>query len=280
MAGAFLSSVLSVSLVLVMIGMATLLLANAKKVSDFFVESLQMSLFLPQEATQEQGEELLATVQTMPFVKTAKLIDREQGAKEMEAMLGEDFLDVFETSPIPLSIDVNLYADYVQKDSIEMVKNKFSAMEQVESVECRQALYEQLTSNMHAIYVAVMVLTILLLFISIVLINNVVRLSLQSKKFSVHTMQLVGASRSYIRRPFMWQAVLIALVSALIAVLELWAILAFVHSSVPQMFAVMAEHSNGIVVASVVLSSLLLCVGDTFIVVNKLLSLRKEELYG
>lgn len=280
MIGAYLSSIFSISLVLILVGVATLLLANARKVSDYFKESLQVSLLLTQDVTDEQALEFADELKGMNFVREVKLIDREQGAQELKDMLGEDFLDVFESSPVPISIDINLVADYVQKDSLNVVKEKLSEKPIVENVECRQALFEELSTNMTKIYIIILVLLALLLFISIVLINNVVRLNLQARKFSVHTMQLVGATRSYIRRPFMAKAALQGFAASLIALGALAGFLYFVKGSVPQIFNILTPRVLIFTAGVVVLCGLLICLGKTFLVMNKLLSLSKDELYG
>ena len=116
--GAWLSTVISISLVLLLVGVAGLLVANAKSVSDYFKENMQISVLMKQEVGEDEVMEYVSELDAMPFIKSTKLISREQGTREMADLLGEDFLDVFETAPIPVSVDVTLKADYVSSDSL------------------------------------------------------------------------------------------------------------------------------------------------------------------
>ena len=144
-------------------------------------------------------------------------MSREQGAKEMTDLLGEDFLNVFEAAPIPVSVDVTLKADYVSSDSLEVVKNEIMKSPLVDEVVYQQFLVDKLNTNLRKISMVLGVFIVLLLFISFVLINNTVRLNVFSRRFTIHTMRLVGATKSFIRAPFMVQAVFQGLFSALLA---------------------------------------------------------------
>ena len=118
---AYLSSVISISLVLLLVGVASMLLVNAKSVSDYFKENMQVSVLMKQNVTDEAALEYKEDLDDARYIKSTTFISKEQGQRELAAQLGEDFLDVFETSPIPVSIDVTLDADYVSADSLEIV---------------------------------------------------------------------------------------------------------------------------------------------------------------
>lgn len=277
--GAWLSTVISISLVLLLVGVAALLEVNARSVSDYFKENMQVSVLMKQEVDDVEAMEYVAELDAMPFIKSSKFVSREQGTKEMAELLGEDFLNVFETAPIPVSIEVTLKADYVSTDSLEVVKKEIRGSGIVDEVVYQQSLVEKLNTNLKRISVVLGVFIVLLLFISFVLINNTVRLNVFSRRFTIHTMKLVGATKSFIRAPFMVQAVFQGLFSALLATLMLVGILFFVRSEFAQLFEVFRLDLLLVVIGVVILSGVVICTISTALVVGHLVSLSKEELY-
>ncbi len=277
--GAWLSTVISISLVLLLVGVAGLLVANAKSVSDYFKENMQISVLMKQEVGEDEVMEYVSELDAMPFIKSTKLISREQGTREMADLLGEDFLDVFETAPIPVSVDVTLKADYVSSDSLEVVKNEIGKSDLVDEVVYQQSLVDKLNTNLGKISAVLGVFIVLLLFISFVLINNTVRLNVFSRRFTIHTMRLVGATKSFIRAPFLVQAVFQGLFSALLATLMLVGILFFVKSEFEQLFEVFRPDLLLIVIGVVILAGVVICTVSTALVVGRLVSLSKDELY-
>lgn len=278
-ANAYLSSVISISLVLMLIGIAALLIVNARSVSDYFKESLQVSVLMKQEVSEKQAEEYRKAISGLPFVRTTRLVSKEEGTEELKQMLGEDFLSVFESSPVPLSIDVSLRAEYVSPDSLEFVKSKLSAYKIVDEIECQQSLVEALNANLAKISLVLGIFILLMLFVSFVLINNTVRLSVFSRRFTIHTMQLVGATRSFIRKPFLVSAVWQGLVAAGIAVAALASMLLAVKRSFEALFTIFRLQQMLVVAGIVVVCGVLICVLSTYFVVNKLVGLTRNDLY-
>lgn len=276
---AYASSIISISLVLLLIGVAALLIVNARSVSDYFKENMQLSVLLKQDTTEEQAEQYRKSVETLPFIKGAHLVTREEGTAELEEMLGKDFLSVFETSPVPLSLDISLKAGYVSADSVAFVRRALEASPLVEEVEYQQTLVQTLNENLARISLVLGVFILLMLFISFVLINNTVRLNVFSRRFTVHTMQLVGATRAFIRRPFMKGSVAQGLISSVLALAVLAGVLALLRRSFPQLFSVFDMRSMLTVAGIVVACGVLICVVSTYFVVNKLVSLDKDQLY-
>ncbi len=279
LAGAWLSTVISISLVLLLVGVAGLLVANARSVSDYFKENMQVSVLMKQEVGDDEAMEYVSDLDAKPFIKSTTFVSREQGAKEMTDLLGEDFLNVFEAAPIPVSVDVTLKADYVSSDSLEVVKNEIMRSPLVDEVVYQQSLVDKLNTNLRKISMVLGVFIVLLLFISFVLINNTVRLNVFSRRFTIHTMRLVGATKSFIRAPFLVQAVFQGLFSALLATLMLVGILFFVRSEFAQLFEVFRLDMLLIVIGVEILAGVLICVVSTALVVGRLVSLSKDELY-
>lgn len=276
---AYLSSVISISLVLLLVGVACLLLVNARSVSDYFKENMKVSVLLKQDVTESEAFSYRKSLDALRFVRGTDYISREQGAREMKALLGEDFLDVFETSPIPISIDMTLKADYVSADSLAMVKDEISKSPLVDEVVYQHSLVDALNANLSKISAVLGIFIALLLFVSFVLINNTVRLNVYARRFTIHTMKLVGATRSFIRGPFVLQAVFQGLFSAIVATTMLLALLFVVRNEFSQLFTVFRMELLMTVIGIVVCSGIILCVVSTWFVVNRLVSLKKDELY-
>ncbi|MCQ2177893.1 MAG: permease-like cell division protein FtsX [Bacteroidales bacterium] len=278
--GTFVSSIVSISLVLVLVGCGSFLLVNAQKVSDYFKESLKVSVLLKPDVTDAEGAVYAEELKEEPFVSDAVLVDKNQGLQELKEMLGEDFVEVFDAVPIPTSVDLFLQSEYVSVDSLEVVREKLSRTPIVDEVECEQALVEALSTNMSRIYLIIGVFIAIMLFISVILISNMVRMTLFNKRYSVSTMQLVGASRSFIRRPYMGKAMLQGALSSVVAIGILALGYYFVRKSVPQLFEIVEPSMLALVALIVFVSGLLICLVSTFFVMNRLLSMSKSELYG
>lgn len=279
LANAYLSSVISISLVLLLVGLAAMLLVNAKGVSDYFKENMQVTVMMKQTVSEEEALDFQAELDQKPFIGSFRFISKEQGRMEMEAMLGEDFLDVFEASPIPVSIDVTLRADYVSADSLEVVKYEMQKSPLVDDVVYQSSLVDALNSNLSKISFILGVFIVLMLFISFVLINNTVRLNVFARRFTIHTMKLVGATRSFIRAPFLVQAAFQGVFSAFIAIIGLTVMMYFLRNSFEQLFEIFRMNLLLTVFAIVLVSGLAICLISTWFVVNKLVSLKKDELY-
>lgn len=279
LAGAYASSVISIALVLVLVAVASWLVINAGRVSDYFKESLQMSVILRADASDAAAESLGEELSKLPFVHSSHVVTRAEGTEELRKMLGDDFLTVFESSPVPVSVDLTLNAEYVSMDSLEVVKEKICAFPVVEEISCQQSLVEALNANLRKISLVLGIFILLMLFVSYVLISNTVRISIFARRFTVHTMKLVGATRSFIRRPFMRSSLIQGLVASSMAIAALICGMLYVRRSFPQLADLCDLRSMIIVSATVVATGILVCAVSTFFTVNKLVAMGKDELY-
>ncbi len=279
LANAYLSSVISISLVLLLVGVAAMLLVNAKGVSNYFKENMQVTVMMKQNVSDEAAMDYQAFLDGERYIRSSVFVSKEQGQREMADMLGDDFLDVFETSPIPVSIDVTLKADYVSADSLEMVKNEMARSPLVDEVVYQSSLVDALNANLSKISAVLGIFIALLLFISFVLINNTVRLNVYARRFTIHTMKLVGATRSFIRAPFLVQAAFQGVFAAFIAIIALVVMMYFMRSEFEQLFEIFRLDLLLTVMGIVLVSGLVICLLSTWFVVNKLVSLKKDELY-
>lgn len=277
--GSMISSIVSISLVLLLIGVASALVLNARRVSDYFKENIKLSLICSQGVDDAGAAALAGRLQAFPYVRETSVTGREQGEKELREMLGDDFLSVFETAPVPVSIDLSLKAEYVSPDSLARIVPALEALPEVEEVESRQSLVEALNRNLGGISLVIGIFILLLLFISFMLIGNTVRLGLHARRFTIHTMQVVGASRSFIRRPFIKAAVLQGLVSAVLACGMLAAAVVLLQRSFPQVSGLFDPQLLALTGGIVLACSLLICVLATWLTVNRLTFASEESIY-
>ena len=277
---AWISTVISLALVLLLVGVGTLLMVNAKAVSDYFKENMQVSVLLKEQVQEEEALRYETRVASLPGVRSTHFVSREQGVEEMARLLGQDFLDVFETAPVPISIDVNLEAAYVSTDSLEVMKATLAESPLVEEVVYQTSLVDALNANLQKISMGLAVLVALLLFISFVLIANTIRLELFSRRFSIHTMHLVGATKGYIRAPFVGRAALQGLFAALLAIILLVGGLFVLKDEFAQLFQIFQPESLLFTMGVMVVAGVGLCAVSTFFVVGRMVGYNRDKLYA
>lgn len=275
----YVTSVVSISLVLILVAAAAILVANANNIARYFKENMTVSVILKQSTSEKEARALEKDLSKKSYVKESRYVSKEEGAKEMEALLGADFLDVFESSPIPISIDLKLDGDVITRDSLNYIKGNIQKSRFVEEVVYQETLVEALNANLHKIGLIVGAVILILLFISFALISNTVRLNIYARRFTIHTMSLVGAKRSFIARPFVKQAVLEGAASGLLASAVMFGIVAYVKSSSPLLENVIRTDLEVAVLGLTVLLGILICVISTFIVVRRVAYISKDDLY-
>ena len=275
----YLSSVISISLVLFLVGIAGIIAANAKGVSDFFKENITVSAIMNIEVSEVEAEGVAKKLSKKKYVKSVDIVSKEQGVREMKEILGEDFLDVFETNPIPVSLDIQVNAEYFSKDSLAMIRKDLSKDSMIAEVVYQDSLVDLLNANLEKIGLVLGIFILLLMFISFVLINNTVRLNVYSKRFTIHTMRLVGATKGFICKPFAGQAFFQGMISSSIAVLALIGVMYVVRNEFNQLFVLLDMKVLGLVLLSVILIGVLICVLSTVIVVRGMVSLTNDDLY-
>ena len=275
----YFSSVISISLVLFLVGMTGVLIVNAKSVSNYFKENIMVSAVLNVEADEADASELADNLEKNRYVKDIRIITKEEGVEEMKEMLGDDFLDVFEVNPIPVSLELQISADYISMDSLKVIEDALYEYPAVDEVVYQQSLVELLNANIERIGVVAGVLVLLLLFISVVLINNTVRLNVYSKRFTIHTMRLVGATKGFITRPFVGQAFFQGLIAGSVADVFILGALYLIRNEFYQLFSLFDAMLLGLVMVAVIVLGVLICLVSTAAGVRSMISLTKNELY-
>ncbi len=280
LASSWISTVISLSLVLLLVGIGSMLLVNAKAVSDYFKENLQVEVLMKDFVEEEEASAYEKGIEAIPGVRATRLVTRDEGMEEMSQMLGRDFLDVFETAPVPVSVEVSLEAAYVSADSLAVIKDLLADSPLVDEVVYQTSLVDALNQNLGKITMGLAVLVAVLLFISFVLMANTVRLDLFSRRFSIHTMQLVGATRAFIRAPFVGRAALQGLFAALIAILLLLGGLFFLKGEFSQLFSIFTLESLLEVMGIMLVSGVFICCISTYFMVNRLVAYNRDLIYS
>lgn len=275
----YLSSIISIALVLLLVGIFGVVAVNAGAVQDYFKENVKITAILKEDVQDLNAKRLQHTLDLHPAVKKTAFISKEQGTLEMKKMLGESFLNAFEHNPIPVSIELNLKGEYFNPDSLQLFKASLEKNPLVEEVAYQESLLGILNDNLEKMAWALMVFVALLLFISFVLINNTVRLNVYSKRFSIYTMRLVGAKKSFIRRPFLLKAMFQGMMSGLLAALALIGVLYVLKDSFAQMFSIFQMELIAAVLAGIVVLGAIICVVCTFFVVGRMVSFTNDDLY-
>ena len=275
----YLSSIVSIGLVLFLAGLFALIAANAASVSRYFKENFKITAVMRDDLADEQAQEFAKRLKSLSSVRTAEYISKEEGTEQMKELLGEDFLKVFESNPVPVSIDITLNADYFSTDSLPAFRDSLLATGMVQDVVYENSVIDLLNSNLEKIGMVFVLFIGLLLFISFILINNTVRLNLYSKRFSIYTMRLVGATRAFIRAPFLIKALFQGFIAGLLASILILGLLYFVKDEFQQIMMIMDMRLLILLLGGVVLLGIVICLFCTFFVVNRILSLNIKELY-
>ncbi len=275
----YVSSVISISLVLFLMGFFILIAMGANKISAYIKENVKLVVLLKDNVTDSIAEQTSKNIALLPQTKNVDIVSKEQGTKEMEKLLGEDFLSVFESNPIPISINVQLKQEYFYTDSIANFKRVLLADENVEEVVYHESGVKSMNSNFKTIGIVILFFMGLMLFISIVLINNTVRLNIFSKRFAIHTMQLVGATKGFVQKPFLYKSVYQGLLSSFLALIGLSGILFLVYRNFAEVIYSFNIQEFIIIAVGLVVVGVMICFISTLLIVRKMVGLHVNELY-
>ncbi len=279
-AGASLSSVISISLVLLLVGISAILALNAGSIENYFKENIHITAFLKKGTPAVKAVEVQRELEKAPFVKSTRYVSVEEGTQELVDMLGEDFADVFVNTPVPSSIEVLVHSKYFQEDSLDMVMSRIVEYPYIESATTQAAMVSSIGAAMAQVALVLGIVVLLLTFISIVLISNTVRLNIYSSRFSIHAMQLVGAGNAFIARPFLRRSALMGAVSALLSCAIIGGAVAYVYKIFPQAAELFDSAVYAQVALALIVLGVLVCVLCAWSVMGKLVKLDKDELYG
>jgi cell division transport system permease protein len=278
--GAYLTSVISISLVLLLLGIVGLLMLNANVLSNYVKENICFSLFLKDDVKEADIRKFQKTLDTYDFIRSTEYISKEQAAAELQEDLGEDFIDFLGYNPLPESIDIYLIADYANPDSLVNVENRlmgFTAY--VQEISYQKNLVHEINENIKNISIFLLIFSGLLLLISFALINNTIRLMIYSKRFIIRTMQLVGATKGFIRVPFIKTGVIQGIISALIAIIVLAITIYGADKQLHEIISLLDYKIVGILFLIVLSLGIIISLISTFFAVNRYLRIKNTNLY-
>jgi cell division transport system permease protein len=275
----WITSLISISLVLTMLGLLGLILVNGRQLSDYVREKIGFTLVLHDNVKPADIKKLQENLNKSNFVKSTRYIDKETASKELTEQLGEDFTGFLGYNPLFESIEVKLFADYTNSDSLQILEKKFLAYPQVKEVYYQKSLVEIINQNIKKITFFVLIISALLTFIFIALINNTIRISVYSQRFTINTMQMVGAGNSFIRRPFLKQSLLMGFYGASIATLIIFFGIYLYRNELSGLISSEIIYPTGIVFAAVFILGLLFSYLSTYFAVNKFLGMKFDEMF-
>ncbi len=275
----YITTVVSITLVLFVLGLLGIVLVHARILSNHVKENLGFSIVLVDKASNDQVNDLLKQIEAMPAVKSALFVSSDDAAKDLQQELGEDFISFLGYNPLFPSIDVKLNASHANPDSLKVFEKEVLDNNIVVEVSYQEDLVSLVNENVNKITVALLVFGSLLFFIAIALINNTIRLGVFSKRFLIKSMQLVGATQSFIRKPFALKGVLQGLTSAILAVLLLLGLMVVVQREIPEIAVLQNQKFIIIIFASITLIGITISWASTFFAVKKYLGIKPDELF-
>ena len=274
------SVVISLSLVLFVVGLLGLFLINAQKLSDYVKENIGFTIMLKDGVNEIETLKFQKILDASDFAKSTSFTTKEQATADLKTDLGEDFVEFLGYSPLLASIDVKLNAEYGNTDSLQIITNELSENANVFEVYYQEDLIDKLNSNVNRLSFFLLIFCVLLFFIAFALINNTIRLSVYSKRFLIRTMRLVGATNSFIQKPFLSKGIYQGIYSSLFAIFMLIGAIQLVQGDTANMLNIDDLKIIGIVFLLILASGLVISIFSTFFAVRKFIKLNENELYN
>ncbi|ASB49098.1 cell division protein FtsX [Alkalitalea saponilacus] len=273
------TTIISISLVLFLLGIIGFLFLNANRLSTYIKENLGFTILINDNAREAEVVRLQTILNAAPYVRIAEYINKDQAADALKEELGEDFVEFLGYNPLLASIEVKLAAQWANPDSMARIEAQIMSFPQVKEVYYQKNLLDAINENIRKITLVLGVFSLLLLVISIALINNTIRLSVYSKRFLIKTMQLVGATKGFIRRPFLWKSLLHGLAGATVAIVLLSLMIYGLSNELDGVIGFSNIILIGLLFLIVILLGLMITFVSTFFAVNKYLRLKTDQLY-
>ena len=275
----YFSVVLSVFLVLFLLGMLGLFVINSKRLSDNFKEDIVMTVFFKNEATDTVFTAFAKEMKASSFAKDFKYVSKDEAAKEHKDVIGEDFMEFLGTNPLYNSYDIHLKSEYVTNPGFSKVEAQIRKNPMVSDVVYDKQLITLVNDNIKKISFWVLVVSGIFAFISVLLINSSLRLSIYANRFIIKTMQMVGATKSFIRKPFVTRSIILGIIGSVLAILALIGVLFYVNINYPTLEIFKDIELTAIVLVSVLGLGILITWLSTHFATQRFLNLRTDDLY-
>jgi len=275
----YFSVVISIALVLFLLGMLGLLVLNTKKVADHFKEQIALTVYLKDTAKEVEIEQLKKSLAMADYTKSSTYVSKEEAAEAHSKEIGEDFMEFLGYNPLQNSIDVFMNADFVSGEQVDEIAADLTSKNFVDEVVYDKPLIALLNENVKKISLWVLIASGIFTFIAVLLINSSIRLSVYSKRFIIKTMQMVGATKGFIRRPFIWQSVKLGIIGAAIALIGMAGALYYLNSSFPELSLTSDVKLLAALFIGVFVMGILITWLSTFFATSRFLNLKTDELY-
>ncbi len=273
------TSIISISLVLLLLGLVGLLLVNGRNIRKQVMESIGFNVILKENIKEADIYQLQKILDAREYILSTEYITKEEAALETEQMLGEDFIHFLGYNPLPPSIRVRLHQPWTHPDSVMTIEQDLLQYDSIEEVYYKKSLLYAIHENIRQLSLIILGFSILLTLISVTLINNTIRLSIYSKRFIINTMQLVGATRSFIRRPFLFRGAASGFSASLIALAILFGLVYLLQEEFEGVISLKDYDLLAILALGVIIIGMLINWISTFFAVNKYLNIKTDKLY-
>jgi cell division transport system permease protein len=271
--------IISLSLVLFMLGALGLLIINANKLTIHFKENIGFQVYLKDTANSAQTDGLIQEISNSTYAKSVTLITKEKAAEKLKADLGEDFVMFLGSNPLLNSLDVKLNANYVNADTLQIVEKNLMQKSFVKEIVYQKDMINSLNKNTKAVAFFILIFSGALLVVAIALINNTIRLSIYSQRFLIRTMYLVGATRAFISKPFIFKGVRQGIIAGVIAGALLAGFLVVSTRFIPDLIQLQDENILVILFISIVLIGIIISAFSALLSVLRYLKLKTSDLY-
>lgn len=275
----YFSVVISIALVLFLLGSLGLLVLNAKSISDNFKEQVILTIYLEDSSKDVEIKQLEKSLAFSEYIKQTEFVSKESAADFMKLEYGEDFLDDIGYNPLKNSIQVNLKASYVTTRRLDSISESNLKKNFVEDIKYDKDLVSLMNSNVKRLSLWILIISGIFTAIAVLLINSSIRLAVYSKRFSINTMQMVGATKKFIRTPFIWRSIRLGIIGSLMAITGMAIVLYYVNISFPEFQLIQNKVSIGLLFASIFLTGILIAWWSTFFATQRFLNLKTEQLY-
>ncbi len=275
----YLTSIVSTTLVLLMLGVLGLIVLHAQKLSNHVKENIGIRVIIRDDSREAGILQLQKFLDATEYSKSTEYITKEKAAADLKEELGEDFIDFLGFNPLPSSIDLRLKAEYANLESIEVIEKELLANKNVKEVFYQKSLVQAINQNVKKIGFLLLGFSALLLLIAIALINNTIRLSVYSKRFLIKSMLLVGATQSFIRKPFLIQGIIQGIYSSVLALILIASIIYFAQLELPELIDFQDTNLFISLIILVMLSGILITWLSTYSALRKFLNMKTDDLY-
>ena len=276
---AHITTLMSITMVLFVLGALATIILHAQKVSEYVRENIGFTITMNNDVDEMEVIRFKKRLEVRDFVKHAKHTSVEEAAEELKQELGEDFIGFLGYNPLSPTIDVRLHAAYARSDSLKKIEQNLMRNSAVKEVNYQESMVQTINDNIEKLSVILMIFSLLLMIIAFALINNTIRLAVYSRRFIIRTMQLVGATQGFIRRPFLKQGLFYGFFGALITIVLMGTLIYLAQSRIPEILDLSHVDVYGIIAGGVFVAGLFISWISTYFAVRKYLNIKNDKLY-